>query len=76
MSESADGDSATHVQVALAGNIVDVAAGTVTEHQLKPAVARDHVLLKQSLNCRCLIPDYCRRRGNDFFHVFFPKTNA
>src|SRR5262249_12249560 len=46
VAECADGDPAAEVQVPLSGDVPYVAAGSVAEHNIKPAVARHHVLIK------------------------------
>ena len=70
MAQRGHRNAAAQVQVTLARHIVQITAGAVAEGEIKPPVARHHVLLEQLLYGRDIIPHDWRRRGHNFFHLF------
>jgi len=72
MAQRTDGDAPAQVEVALPGEVIDITARAVTEHNIETAITRDHILRKQRLHRRDVIPDHGRRRGNNLFHRHVP----
>ena len=56
MTERIHGDASPKVEIAFAVDVVQIAAGTVSEDDIEPAIARDHVLLEECLYGREIVP--------------------
>ena len=64
MSQPADRNATAQVKITLAGHIVEITAGAVTQHDVEAAVARDDMLLKQRLDGGHIVAHKRRRRRN------------
>ena len=70
VAQGRDGNAPAEIEVALAGDIEDIAAAAARQSEVKAGVAWDDVLLVKALNIRRLIAQDGRWRGwNDFFHA-------
>ena len=61
VTQRADRDAAAQIEITPAGDVKDVTAGAVAEHDLETTVTRDDVLLEQSLHGGRVV-SYDRRR--------------
>src|SRR2546423_412449 len=68
VAERADGDTAAQIEVAFAGNIIDITARPVTEHNVETAITRHHILVKKRLHGGDIIADNGRWRRENFLH--------
>ena len=73
VTQRTDSNAAAQIQVTTAGNVVKIAARSVAEHDVKAAIARHHVLLKQGLHGSHVVAHDGRRRWNNVFHALRVK---
>src|SRR5208283_2164054 len=68
VSQGIDSNAATQIQIPLAGHIISVASGAVTQDEVKPAIAGHNILLEEGLNGSRVITNNWRRSRYNIFH--------
>ncbi len=69
VAEAAHGDAAAEIEIAFAGDVENIAACAVAQHEFKAAVAGHDVFRKQLADGFVVVADNRRRRWHNFFHL-------
>ena len=75
VAQRTDRDAAAQIQVTPPGDVVEIAARAVAEHDVEAAIAGHDVLLEQRLHGRHVVAHDRRRRRNNVFHGLRVKRN-
>src|SRR5208283_4160087 len=76
MAQTAYRDAAAEIQIAFAGDVINITSGAMAQREFKAAVARHYVLREQFADGLVVIPHNRRRRWNYLLHAVYLTAKA